>query len=227
VRPALRQPPSLSRGAATASSYFPLDDDEDMNDRLAELRGGAPMGGGGDIESAVPVGSSAFMAPFFDDVQDIKKAMSTIRYNIGQIEKDHGENLTAISAEQGRACNQRLDDLMKTTNGVATQVRNKLKSMDAENKDFAQRNVGSSEARIRSNMHGTLTRKFVDLMAEYQELQTKCAQPAGATLRALARRARRGASAGELRSARPACAAAATPTRPVRAARVQVQEQVS
>jgi len=144
-----------------------------MNDRLAELRGGAPMGGGGDIESAVPVGSSAFMAPFFDDVQDIKKAMSTIRYNIGQIEKDHGENLTAISAEQGRACNQRLDDLMKTTNGVATQVRNKLKSMDAENKDFAQRNVGSSEARIRSNMHGTLTRKFVDLMAEYQELQTK------------------------------------------------------
>ena len=30
-----------------------------------------------------------------------------------------------------------------------------------------------SQARIRSNMHGTLTRKFVDLMAEYQELQNK------------------------------------------------------
>ena len=45
--------------------------------------------------------------------------------------------------------------------------------MDVENKDFSRRNEGSSEARIRSNMHGTLTRKFVDLMAEYQELQTK------------------------------------------------------
>ena len=29
------------------------------------------------------------------------------------------------------------------------------------------------QVRIRQNMHGTLTRKFVDLMAEYQELQTK------------------------------------------------------
>jgi hypothetical protein len=29
------------------------------------------------------------------------------------------------------------------------------------------------QSRIRSNMHGTLTRKFVDLMAEYQEIQTK------------------------------------------------------
>ena len=29
------------------------------------------------------------------------------------------------------------------------------------------------QARIRTNMHGTLTRKFVDLMAEYQQLQTK------------------------------------------------------
>ena len=53
------------------------------------------------------------------------------------------------------------------------QVRNKLKSMDAENKDFARHNEGASEARIRTNMHGTLTRKFVDLMAEYQEIQTK------------------------------------------------------
>ena len=52
-------------------------------------------------------------------------------------------------------------------------MRNKLKAMDLENKEFARRNEGASEARIRSNMHGTMTRKFVDLMAEYQEIQTK------------------------------------------------------
>lgn len=67
----------------------------------------------------------------------------------------------------------RLEGLMKETNGAASQVRNKLKTLDLENKDFARRNEGASEARIRSNMHGTLTRKFVDLMAEYQEIQTK------------------------------------------------------
>ena len=59
---------------------------------------------------------------FFDDVQEIKKAMSSIRYNIRQIEQNHGECLTAISAEQGRASTDRLDDLMRTTNATATQV---------------------------------------------------------------------------------------------------------
>ena len=109
---------------------------------------------------------------------------------------------------------------MKDTNAAASAVRNKLKAMDLENKEFAKRNEGASEARIRSNMHGegnmhvpcaystesplrkhvsgshpssrpavcarpqlprqpaslaagTLTRKFVDLMAEYQEIQTR------------------------------------------------------
>ena len=77
---------------------------------------------------------------------------------------------------------------------ICVQIRNKLKAMDLENKEFAKHNEGASEAaapvvtllrpqanrahfdqvRIRSNMHGTLTRKFVDLMAEYQEIQTKC-----------------------------------------------------
>ena len=145
----------------------------DMNDRLAELRG-AGGGGGGDVEMAMPpAGGSAFMQAFFDEVQEIKKIMSSIRYNIRQIEQNHGECLTAISAEQSRESSARLEDLMKETNGAASQVRNKLKTLDLENKDFARRNEGASEARIRSNMHGTLTRKFVDIMAEYQEIQTK------------------------------------------------------
>jgi len=147
-----------------------------MNDRLAELRGDMPLFGGGDVEAGpfvVESASSPFMKTFYEDVEGIKKAMATVKQNIAQIERHHGECLTAISAEQGRASTAALDELMRTTNATATQVRNKLKSMDAENKDFVRRNEGSSEARIRSNMHGTLTRKFVDVMAEYQELQTK------------------------------------------------------
>jgi len=113
------------------------------------------------------------MQAFFDEVQEIKKISNTIRYNIRQIEQNHGDCLTAISAEQSRESSARLEQLMRETNAAASQVRNKLKTLDLENKDFARRNEGASEARIRSNMHGTLTRKFVDLMAEYQEIQTK------------------------------------------------------
>ena len=156
-----------------------------MNDRLGELRASGfsapnPAVASGDIElggmgSNAPggAGGSAFMQAFFTDVQDIKKTMSKIRYNIRQIEQNHGECLTAISAEQSRDSTERLENLMKDTNSASQQVRNKLKAMDLENKEFSKQNEGASEARIRANMHGTLTRKFVDLMAEYQEIQTK------------------------------------------------------
>ena len=45
---------------------------------------------------------------------------------------------------------------VQTTNDAASDVRTRLKSMDAENKHFQAKNPNSSEARIRSNMHGTL-----------------------------------------------------------------------
>ena len=144
-----------------------------MNDRLAELKVGMPSVST-DIEAGPPTaGQSPAMAAFFEEVNTVKKTMSTIKYNIRLIEQNHGECLTAISTEQQRECTDRLEGLMKETNGCAQAVRNKLKAMDLENKEFAKRNEGASEARIRSNMHGTLTRKFVDLMAEYQEIQTK------------------------------------------------------
>jgi len=144
-----------------------------MNDRLAELKVGMPSAGA-DIELGVPASAqSPAMTAFFEEVSAVKKSMQTIKYNIKLIEQSHGECLTAISAEQQRECTDRLEGLMKETNGAAQAVRNKLKAMDLENKEFAKRNEGASEARIRANMHGTMTRKFVDLMAEYQEIQTK------------------------------------------------------
>ena len=144
-----------------------------MNDRLAELKVGMPSAGA-DIEAGVPASAqSPAMTSFFEEVNAVKKSMQTIKYNIRLIEQSHGECLTAISSEQQRECTDRLEGLMKETNGAAQAVRNKLKAMDLENKEFAKRNEGASEARIRSNMHGTMTRKFVDLMAEYQEIQTK------------------------------------------------------
>ena len=87
---------------------------------------GAGGAGGGDIElggAGGGGGTSAFMQTFFDDAQEIKKTMASIRYNIRQIEQSHGECLTAISAEQGRESTEKLEELMRTTNGMATQVR--------------------------------------------------------------------------------------------------------
>ena len=127
-----------------------------MNDRLAELKVGMPSVST-DIEAGPPTaGQSPAMAAFFEEVNTVKKTMSTIKYNIRLIEQNHGECLTAISTEQQRECTDRLEGLMKETNGCAQAVRNKLKAMDLENKEFARRNEGASEARIASNTRGPL-----------------------------------------------------------------------
>jgi t-SNARE complex subunit (syntaxin) len=63
--------------------------------------------------------------------------------------------------------------LIDSTNLAAADLRNKLKEMDQENKKMGNNAKGTAQYRIRTNMHGTLTRKFLDLMSEYQEVQTK------------------------------------------------------
>src|SRR5688572_30110061 len=68
---------------------------------------------------------------------------------------------------------EQLEKLIDATNLAATEVRNKLKEMDAEIKKMATKEKGSAQYRIKFNMHGTLTKKFLDLMQEYQEVQTK------------------------------------------------------
>jgi len=117
------------------------------------------------------------MQDFFLEAQDIKQTMEQMRASMLRIEESHRANLTAISTEQGRHMSDRLDELTQATNGLAAQVRNRLKALDVANKEHAERYKGSAEgtteSRIRTNMHGSLTRKFVDLMSEYQDLQNK------------------------------------------------------
>jgi len=154
-----------------------------MQDRLADLRSGASPGPTADAYGDVEMGTSfaprgtgsppggSFMTDFFAEIGKIKATMAVIKQNIRLIEQHHGLCLTAISVEQGKASHEKLEQLMDATNAAATDVRNKLKAMDVANKELMRTDSGSSEARIRNYQHGTLTRKFVDLMAEYQEVQ--------------------------------------------------------
>jgi len=114
-----------------------------------------------------------FMKEFFEDVNAIKQGMSKIRKNIRGIEDTYGQSLVAVGLEQGSKSSDELEKLIDETNLAATDVRNRLKEMDTENKKMTAKEKGSAQYRIKTNMHGTLTRKFLELMAEYQEVQTK------------------------------------------------------
>jgi len=149
-----------------------------MNDRFKELQknGGAETSHE-DIELGTKSEPGAndgqdFMNSFFQDVGLIKGTMSTIRKNIKQIEEKYVIQLNSVSVDQSKGSNE-VQTLIDTTNGLVTEVRQRLDKLKTDTVAFQNSKAATStEVRIRSNMHGTLTQKFLELVQEYQEVQT-------------------------------------------------------
>eukprot|EP00004_Rigifila_ramosa_P006631 TRINITY_DN174_c0_g1_i2.p1 TRINITY_DN174_c0_g1~~TRINITY_DN174_c0_g1_i2.p1 ORF type:complete len:284 (+),score=88.69 TRINITY_DN174_c0_g1_i2:2-853(+) len=138
-------------------------------DRLGELGGGGGEGAGADIEmGAIGPSESAFMKDFFQQVGEMKGKMARIRQNLADITALHAKFLTAISKTEEK--NDELERLMDDTNQLALECKTRLKDMEKKNKEFQGT---AAEKRIRENMHGTLTKQFMELISQYQEKQTQ------------------------------------------------------
>eukprot|EP01114_Cavostelium_apophysatum_P006844 TRINITY_DN1834_c0_g1_i1.p1 TRINITY_DN1834_c0_g1~~TRINITY_DN1834_c0_g1_i1.p1 ORF type:complete len:305 (-),score=69.93 TRINITY_DN1834_c0_g1_i1:50-964(-) len=153
-----------------------------MQDRLSELNDGVELprpteDADGDVEAdaddQVEEQTEEFMREFFEDVSQIKQGLALIRKNIRSIEETYGQALVAVGLEQNQKSSEDLERLIDATNLAATDVRNRLKEMNEENKQMGDTMKGTAEFRIKTNMHSSLTKKFLELMAEYQEVQTK------------------------------------------------------
>jgi len=149
-----------------------------MNDRFKELQ---KTGGGGSETSHedIELGTKGeegdgqeFMNTFFQDVGLIKGAMSNIRKNIKNIEEKYVIQLNSVSMDQNKGSNE-VQTLIDATNGQVTEVRQRLDKLKQDTTAFQNSKAATpTEVRIRSNMHGTLTQKFLELVQEYQEVQT-------------------------------------------------------
>merc|ERR1712146_710522 len=135
-------------------------------DRLAELKGDdvdLEAGGSGADEA-----NEQYMTDFFEDVGQIKAWMSSIRNNIA-IEEIYGQFITAVTSDQTKEASVELDELIDETGSLTKKVSEALKAMDADNKQHS----GSSDARMRTNIHNALSAKFLEHMTAYQEAQRK------------------------------------------------------
>lgn len=66
-----------------------------------------------------------------------------------------------------------LQKFLRDTNKEVLKTKKALESLKHENDVFRSRHPNSSETRIRENMHSSLTRKFRELLTDYQTLQTE------------------------------------------------------
>jgi syntaxin 1B/2/3 len=146
-----------------------IDEEDDVESNDQKKRKGSDA----DSVELPEVGVEEFMQDFFEEVSSIKSGMAQIRRNIKLIEDSYAQSLVAVGAEQGSKTSEELEKLIDGTNLAASEVRNKLKEMDQENKQTSSKEKATAQYRIRVNVHGTLTKKFLELMQTYQEVQTK------------------------------------------------------
>lgn len=109
---------------------------------------------------------------FFQDVGSINKSLTDIRQHMESMKDIQGNLLNSISEQSKQELQSDLDHLMSTTGVLIKQNKNRLQQMDSEIKKLDQ-NKDPNKFRMRSSMHGTLTRKMLDLMKEYNEAQVE------------------------------------------------------
>uniref|UniRef100_A0A6M2DG26 Putative snare protein syntaxin 1 n=1 Tax=Xenopsylla cheopis TaxID=163159 RepID=A0A6M2DG26_XENCH len=115
-------------------------------------------------------GRDGFMEEFFNDVEEIREMIDKIQANVEEVKKKHSAILSAPQSDE--KVKQELEDLMADIKKSANRVRAKLKVIEQNIEQEEQGNKSNADLRIRKTQHSTLSRKFVEVMTEYNRTQT-------------------------------------------------------
>ena len=146
--------------------------------KLAELKKGASAAPEDVViemegESSSGTGSVS-MQRFFQDVELVKQNIMVIRNSTKRVAEINQQVVLATTSESEHEESQELQTLITGTNKKAAIAKQLLKKLNEETEGLKTAPGNKqSEIRIRENLSNTLTRKFVDVMKEYQTAQTK------------------------------------------------------
>ncbi|KAJ7399329.1 Syntaxin-1A [Pitangus sulphuratus] len=82
------------------------------------------------------------------------------------------EQLGLVEGVPAHETKEELEELMSDIKKTANKVRSKLKSIEQSIEQEEGLNRSSADLRIRKTQHSTLSRKFVEVMSEYNATQT-------------------------------------------------------
>jgi len=139
-------------------------------DRLAALRAAQSDDDDGNAEDMGVNMESGKMDEFFQEVEEIRENIDKIQNNVEEVKIKHSAILSAPQTDE--KMKQELEDLMSDIKKTANRVRAKLKVIEQNIEQEEHVNKASADLRIRKTQHSTLSRKFVEVMTEYNRTQT-------------------------------------------------------
>lgn len=111
-----------------------------------------------------------FMEEFFEQVEEIKGSIDLIASNVDEVKKKHSAILS--NPVNDPKLKEELDELMAEIKKTANKVRGKLKLIENSIEHDEAACTSAADLRIRKTQHATLSRKFVEVMTDYNKTQT-------------------------------------------------------
>lgn len=115
------------------------------------------------------------MQDFFQTVEIVKQNIVGIRNSSRRIGEINQQVVLATTSDKETELSAELTPTINDTNKKASITKNILQRLKEET-DSLKKTAKANDIRIRENLTTTLTRKFVDVMKEYQNAQTKYKQ---------------------------------------------------
>ncbi|KAK7789318.1 hypothetical protein R5R35_009188 [Gryllus longicercus] len=115
-------------------------------------------------------GRDGFMDEFFAEVEELRGMIEKIEANVEEVKKKHSDILSAPQTDE--KVKQELEDLMADIKKISFKVRTKLKAIETSIEQDEPSARSAADLRIRKTQHSTLSRKFVEVMTEYNRTQT-------------------------------------------------------
>uniref|UniRef100_A0A6Q2XRE4 Syntaxin-1A n=1 Tax=Esox lucius TaxID=8010 RepID=A0A6Q2XRE4_ESOLU len=122
------------------------------------------------IIHSVNVEKDRFMDEFFVQVEEIRGLIEELLEKVEEVKRQHGAILAAPNPDE--TTKSELEKLMTDIKTFANKVRSKLKGIEQSIEHEEVLNRSSADLRIRKTQHSTLSRKFVEVMSEYNATQS-------------------------------------------------------
>ncbi|GFU32038.1 syntaxin-1B [Nephila pilipes] len=146
-----------------------------VNDRLGELKAALNDSYEANNEISITMdGADCHMSDFFNEVEDISQSLNKIGATVEEVKKKHSFILSAPSTDE--KIKEELEDLMAEIKRLSNKVRQKLKLMGQNIEQQEHINNTSADFRIKKTQHLALSRRFVDVMSVYNNIQVEYRQ---------------------------------------------------
>ncbi|XP_048854458.1 syntaxin-2 isoform X2 [Brienomyrus brachyistius] len=135
-----------------------------MKDRLADLTARTTY-----VEEnvAVPIDNDAFMEEFFQQVEVVRGLIEKVSSQVEEVKKKHSMILSAPNPDE--KTKEELEKLISEIKKNAKSVWAKLTSMQQSLPE--DENANRASCRIQRSQHTVLSRRFVEVMTEYNDAQ--------------------------------------------------------